>query len=167
MEQWSTVGEVEQYTKIPERTLRRYLNIHGHHIKTKRQGRSVLISSESVKVIQDIRSWYDAGWASDRVEDALAQSGLPVIVEISGHQMAMTPTEALQSLQSSMSEAMTAMANQMEQLRQEVAATTEQNRQLKDTIENKLEERDKLLMQTLRELQETRKRGFWRGLFNR
>lgn len=165
---WHTVGEIERSIQVPERTIRRYLNIHGHHIKTKKQGRSVMVAHESIKVIRDIRQWYDAGWSSSQVEDALAQSGLPMVLEIDGHDTAMTPQEALQSLQKGVSEAMSAIASEMEYLRQEVAATREENQKLKQDIDERIEARDKLLMETLRtmqqaaqELKDTRKKGGW------
>lgn len=162
--QWFTVGEIEKHTRIPERTIRRYLDIHGHHIKTKRQGRSVLIADEAVQVIRDIRGMYDAGMSSERVEEVLAQSGLPMVVEIDGHDMAMTPVEALLGLQKSVFEAMAVMTKEISELKQEVAASREESEGIRQFIDERLDTRDRILMETLREMQvqkQKKKRWPW------
>lgn len=168
MDDWLTVGEVEQQTRIPERTIRRYLGLHGHHIQTRKQGRSVLVAGQAVSILKQIRDWYDAGWNAARVEEALSESGLPVTVTIDGHETAMTAAEALQELQKSVATAMAAMAAEMAELRQEVAASREETARLRQFIDERLEERDRQLTQTLRMLLEqrqeeaqARKKGWW------
>ncbi|WP_029423606.1 DUF3967 domain-containing protein [Alicyclobacillus macrosporangiidus] len=154
MEHWLTIPDVEKQTRIPERTIRRYLTLHGHHVQTRKQGRSLLVSDQSVPVLIQIRDWYAAGWNAERVEEALSQSGLPVTVTIDGHESAMTVAEALQGLQTHVAAAMTAMAEEMAALRREVAATREENERLRSFLEERLEERDRQLMEALREIQE-------------
>ncbi len=113
MDDWLTVGEIERQTRIPERTLRRYLELHGHHLQTRRQGRRVLVAESVISILQQIREWYEAGWNAERIEGALSESGLQVTVAVDGHDMAMTATEALQTLQQSLATAMTAIATEM------------------------------------------------------
>lgn len=168
MDEWLTVAEVEQQTRIPERTVRRYLGLHGHHVQTRKQGRSVFVAGQAVSVLKQIRDWYEAGWNADKVEEALSESGLPVTVTVDGHEMTMTATEALQELQKSIATAMTVMATEMAELRQEVAASREETEQLREFIDERLEERDRNLMETLRLMQERaqeqskqQKRGWW------
>lgn len=166
MGDWFTVGEIEQHTRIPERTIRRYLGLHGHHIQTRKQGRSVFVAEQAVSILRQIRDWYEAGWNAGRVEEALSQSGLPVTVTVDGQEIAMTATEALQELQKSITTAMTAMTTGMAELRQEVAASREETEQLRNFLNNRLEERDRQLTETMRMLlerrqEEVKKKGWW------
>lgn len=168
MNDWLTVGEIERQTRIPERTLRRYLELHGHHLQTRRQGRSVLVAESVLSILQQIRDWYEAGWNAGRVEDALAESGLPVTVAVDGHDMAMTATEALQTLQQSMATAMTAIATEMAALRQEVAASRQETEHLQRVMDDHLNARDRQLMEVIRVMQQqaaeqaqSQKRSWW------
>ena len=168
MNDWLTVGEIERQTRIPERTLRRYLELHGHHLQTRRQGRSVLVAESVLSILQQIRDWYEAGWNAERVESALSESGLPVAVAVNGHDMAMTATEALQTLQQSLTTAMTAIATEMAALRQEVTASRQETEQSRRAIEDRLDARDHQLMEAIRAMQQqaadhaqAQKRSWW------
>ncbi len=168
MNDWLTVGEIERQTRIPERTLRRYLELHGHHLQTRRQGRSVLVAESVLSILQQIRDWYEAGWNAERVESALSESGLPVTMTVDGHDMAMTATEALQTLQQSMATAMTAIATEMSALRQEVTASRHETEQLRRVMDDRLDARDRQLMELIRVMQQrgteqaqAQKRSWW------
>lgn len=168
MDDWLTVGEVEQQTRIPERTLRRYLALHGHHLQTRKQGRSVLVAKPALTLLRQIRNWYEAGWNAERVEEALSESGLPVTLTVDGHDMAMTATKALQILQQSVATAMTAMTTEVAELHREVAAARQETEQLRHFIDDRLETRDRQMMETLRIMQEraveqaaSRKKSWW------
>lgn len=154
LDDWLTVGEIEQQTRIPERTLRRYLELHGHHLQTRKQGRSILVAKLSLTLLQQIRDWYAAGWNAQRVEEALSESGLPVTLAVDGREMPMTVTEALQALQQSVGTAMTAMAREVANLREEVAASRKETEKLRTFLDDRLEARDRQLMETLRRMQE-------------
>lgn len=165
MNEWLTVSEIEQQTKIPERTIRRYVNIHGHHIQTRKQGRAVYIAEHSIPLLQKIRDWYDAGWKSERVEDALSESGLPVTVTVDGQDVAMAASDALRELQKYVATVMGDMTEEVTKLRQEVAASREESSNLRSFIETSLEERDHRLMEALRAIQaskeENKHRSWW------
>jgi len=95
-----------------------------------------------MSILQQIRDWYEAGWNAGRVEGALSEGGLPVTVAVDGHDMAITATEALQTLQQSMATAMTAMATEIADLRQDVAASRQETDQLRRVIDDRLNARD-------------------------
>ncbi|WP_242321865.1 hypothetical protein [Bacillus cereus group sp. BfR-BA-01354] len=40
IEKWLTIFEIEKETKIPYVTIKRYIRLHGHHLKIKRKGNS-------------------------------------------------------------------------------------------------------------------------------
>lgn len=150
MNEWLTVGEIERQTRIPERTLRRYLELHGHHLQTRRQGRSVVVAESVIAILRQIRDWYETGWNAERVEAALSESGLPVTVAIDGHQRAMTATEALQTLQQTLA----ALATEMADLRQDVIASRQATEQLRRVMDDRLDARDRQLMETMRVMQQ-------------
>lgn len=60
-------------TGIPDRTLRRYIEAHSDHIDQKREGRSYLISEESVNVIQYVRGRYISGATAERISEELSE----------------------------------------------------------------------------------------------
>ncbi len=154
LDDWLTVGEVEQQTRIPERTLRRYLALHGHHLQTRKQGRSVLVAKPALTLLRQIRDWYEAGWNAERVEASLSESGLPVTLTVDGHNTVMTATEALQTLQQSVAMAMATIATEVAELRREVATSREETEKLRTFIDDRLEARDRQLMEALRRMQD-------------
>lgn len=82
-EKWLTVSDLAARFGIPQSTIRRYIERHGHHLHTKKHHKSYLISEESIPVIVRIREGYSDGMNSDQVETLLASSGAPTIITVS------------------------------------------------------------------------------------
>ena len=70
-----TVTEMENETKIPHQTIRRYMKIHGHYLVMKKSHRSFLIHEKSIKTLNTIRSLYSEGKTSKQVDDHLINNG--------------------------------------------------------------------------------------------
>lgn len=144
MKNWITAIEASRETGIPDRTIRRYLAIHGNRIKHKKDGRFFLISASALPLLSEIRNYYDSGWTGEQVEEALTEQGLPAIVTLSDDGHPVTAMEALRGV----AKAMTIMAKEQERLKSEIL---ELRQELAATQEREIN-RDKRLMIEIRRI---------------
>lgn len=70
-EQWLKVSDLAGQLEIPQPTIRRYMDRHGHHLHTKKQHKSYLISSASIPTLARIRDEYSKGLNGEQVEEVL------------------------------------------------------------------------------------------------
>ncbi|MGG4049080.1 MerR family transcriptional regulator [Paenibacillus favisporus] len=70
-EQWLKVSDLAGQLEIPQPTIRRYMDRHGHHLHTKKQHKSYLISSASIPILARIRDEYSKGLNGEQVEEVL------------------------------------------------------------------------------------------------
>jgi Fic family protein len=169
-DKWFSVVEIEKQTNIPDATIRRYIRNHGHHLQIKKRGKSYLIANESLTTIKTIRSLYDKGKQSEDIEETLRKMNMPVTVTVTDNEKEMTvsSSEVLVQLQKDM--------NEQKKFNQSLLETLQKQQEY---INTKLEERDQVLLQSIRELQEAKKqiasseeekmkkKGFFSSLFNR
>lgn len=168
--EWLSVSQMEQKTNIPTVTIRRYIKQHGHHLRIKKRGKIYLMASESLPVLKIIREQYDKGKQMEDVEDVLREMNLPVTITIEDDENdnnVMNVGEVLTQLQKDM--------NEQKQFNQSLLEVIEQQH---DYIKNRLEERDRLLIETMNQMLESRKeiassqeeikpKGFFARLFNK
>lgn len=164
--EWFSVLDIEKQTGIPNQTLRRYINNHGHHLNVKKQGKAYYLADESIKVIQEIRKLYEEGMTAQQVNDTLVERAIPMTITISdGEQkISVHVGEALQDLKESINEQNKVIRSLVEQVQKQ-----------QEYIDTKLEDRDRRLIESLREMQETKKgiasaqeekkKGFFARLF--
>lgn len=162
MSKWHTVSEIENKTGIPHQTIRRYMKNHSHHLIMKKEHKSYLISDESIKVLVQIRDWYSEGMKTDQVDEALVTSGIRMSIDVhdNDEQVSINMAKTLQDLRNSMRTVEKQMNEQMNFNKALVEKLKNQDEQLKDQqqyIERSLNKRDEILMQSLREMQETKK----------
>jgi len=158
-QEWLTITEAEQETGIPERTLRRYIDRHGHRLPIRRQHRVYEVSTEALPLLREIRAYYERGLTAERVEEELGRANVPATITIADTGQAVTPTEAINTLLNTVA----GMAGEIAELKEQLAATTE----LVQKQDQKADERDQRLMQVLREVRERRNKSFWQRLFGR
>lgn len=147
-EKWFSVMEIEKQTGIPDATIRRYIRNHGHHLQIKKRGKSYLIASESLTVIKKIRELYDKGKQSEDVDDILRRMNIPVTITVTDdeNEMTINASEVLVQLQKDM--------NEQKKFNQSLLETLQKQQEY---ISTKLEERDKRLMESIREIQAAKK----------
>lgn len=165
-EKWFSVMEIEKQTGIPDATIRRYIRNHGHHLQIKKRGKSYLIASETLTVIKKIRELYDKGKQSEDVEDILRYMNVPVTITMTDDEKEVTvnASEVLIQLQKDM--------NEQKNFNQSLLETLQKQQEY---ITIKLEERDRRLIESIREMQEVKKeiasseekkkKGFFTRLF--
>lgn len=145
---WFSVLDVEKQTSIPNQTIRRYINNHGVYLNPKKQGKGYYLTEESIKVLEEIRKLYEEGMTAQLVNDALLERNIPMTITISEgeEKVSVQVSEALQDLKKSMVEQNEVIRSLVEQMKKQ-----------QEYIDTKLEERDRKLMESLREMQESRK----------
>lgn len=167
-EKWLSVIDIEKQTNIPDATIRRYIRNHGHHLQIKKRGKSYLIAGDSISIIQKIRELYDKGKQSEDVDETLRHMNIPVTITMTDDEKEVTvnASEVLIQLQKDMDE--------QKKFNQSLLETLQKQNEY---INTKLEERDRKLIESLREIQETKKQiaaaampvekktGFWSKLF--
>jgi DNA-binding transcriptional MerR regulator len=169
-DKWFSVMDIEKKTGIPDATIRRYIRNHGYHLQIKKRGKSYLIANESLTTIKTIRSLYDKGKQLEDIEETLRKMNMPVTVTVTENEKEMTvsSSEVLIQLQKDM--------NEQKKFNQSLLETLQKQQEY---INTRLEERDRILLESIRELQETKKqiasseeekkkkKGFFSSLFNR
>lgn len=136
-----TIQDLSRLTDIPERTLRRYIDRHARFFVTRRESGQVLVTAEAVPVARAIRKAYEDGMTAAKVDEVIADRGLPVTIDVAGTGQAVTMTtaEALHKLsqavavpmaemaerQAEMLEALTTMAGDLREEREQSEALSE------------------------------------------
>ena len=145
---WLTVLELENQLNIPNATIRRYIRNHGHHLNIRKKAKSYLVASESIPIILDIRKQYDDGKNQEQVEETLIQQGSPVTITVTADDKQMTVN---------IGEVLHEMKIAMHEQNKVIESLVVQMKKQQNYIDNKLEERDRILMAAIRENQESRK----------
>lgn len=153
------IGEVSDLTKIPHQTVRRYISKHGHHLSTKKLGKSVLVADESVDTLKTIKSLYDSGKVTEEVDSYLASNGVPMTITV--------PDESERMVKIDLREVLVQQQSQInslhEKLDEQIKVNHEQseiNRQVLQEVKSSKEwqrKRDENLMEVMRDLLEVKK----------
>ncbi len=153
--EWLTVLAIEKQLGIPNATIRRYIRNHAHHLNVRKKGKSYYIADESINIMERIRSLYDEGKTLEQVEEALVKAGTPVTVTVieDDERMSVNVGETLVSLDKRIDEQNKIIRALVEQMQQQQEALHKQQ----SFITSTLEERDKRLLEVIRETQETKK----------
>ncbi|MFJ5966185.1 DUF3967 domain-containing protein [Bacillus sp. NPDC093026] len=151
-QKWYSIKSLENKLRIPNTTLRRYIRQHGHHLNIKKDGKSYLVAEESIPLLKKIRSLYDQGKSIESIEKGLKNEGHPITITIDDYNenTVLTLNESLEDIRNSL----TSQMNEQKQIIQSLIQTVHEQRHF---FETKLEERDKHLLDTLKENQELKK----------
>lgn len=153
MTEWIDVPQVAKELNIPDRTLRRYMERHSLFVQSRKEGRYWQIARSSLPVLSQIRDLYSAGLTADQVDTELRAQMSLATVEVGGKPATMA------ELVAAMTDELERLRREVTELRNELAAT----RQAQERQAERLEERDRALMTTLRAIQE-RQRPWWERL---
>ncbi|MED1304183.1 hypothetical protein BK704_01245 [[Bacillus thuringiensis] serovar konkukian] len=181
--EWYTVKDIEEQLNISKPTIYRYLENHGHYLKTRKVDNAIFIANSSVIVLKNIREQYENGKRKNQVEEYLKDGGIPLHVAHPDNNVRMHATQESDELQQ-LVEASTkfvifALEEKFKQQMQEYDKTmrmlkedynrdlqslTEQIQDARTEIQNLQREetnrdndRDQKLMETIRSIQELKK----------
>lgn len=156
-EKWYKITELADKLNIPHQTLRRYLTNHKHLIRIRKQHKAYNIHEESIPVIKNMRGLYEEGKTTEEVDRILTDSGVPVTIDIKNDEGKREKHEIGEIL-TKMNEKLEKQADRLGQQDEHIRSLTEsiqkQNEILNNQskyIEESLERRDRLLVESLRE----------------
>lgn len=152
-ENWLTFAQLEERTKIPHQTIRRYFDRHGHHLKTKKQHRSIFIHEDSLEILVGIREMYEKNYNVERIETELSNHGFLTTIVVEDDEKKINAIEVLENLQKSNHKLHEKMSKQEEFN----LLLLEQIKKQQEYIENSLKKRDENLMAALKQSLEVKK----------
>lgn len=143
-----TVAEIARRLNLPESTVRYYRDRFEKYIPDVGTGRSRRYQEEALEVFRFIADNMRSNVPVEEVEYAL-QSRFAVAIEPQ-QQSAATQQQSAAVMRELIADA---LRYELRTIHDEIAATREENRELRELIEERLNERDRILVETLRELQ--------------
>jgi len=156
MEKHYTIAQLADETGIPHQTIRRYIDKHGHHLKTRKKHKSVLIAEESIKTLEKIRLLYGDRLTVEEVDNALSEQGIPVTIAV--------PTDDEKMVKMDLGAVMTLVGEQLEtmneRLKKQESHMDKQGteiEELKTLLKMQIERHDQLVTTTMRNHLETQK----------
>lgn len=160
MKEWLSVAELAKESEIPESTARRYLDRHERFFRCEQRARGRRYHRDSVVVLARIQSLYAQGLEASDVDSTLS---MEFAISIDNHPSTTPPPSLAAPIatRDDLVQAFAAIHREMEQMKNELAAT-------RSFIDERLEERDRKLMETLRLMQQqaereasSRKKSWW------
>ncbi len=149
-----TVQELSKRLEVPERTIRRWVDVHGPFLGARKDGRRLLVPADSLKVAETIKALYAGGATSADVNDTLAGRAVPQVLEVD----AVTPAQA-ETLVRMLTEELRQAREEMAELRQEIQATREAVSATQETVEG--------IGEWIRAKPEEEKRSWWARFLGR
>lgn len=179
-EKWLSVAELASRSDIPESTARRYLKRFDAYFRFEQRVKGRKYHPDSVQILKEISVYYENEFMAEDIEELLAKH-YPITV---------TPVEETKEIESirdnktmATKEEMVLLVQEMQAMRQEIAAIQQSNEEIRNEnallhkqLSDRINERDHLLMETMRVLQEQRKeiaaakeekKSFWSRLFGK
>lgn len=167
-EKWYSIKEMSEKTGIPHQTLRRYLDAHSYYLKTRKEHKSVYISSDCVEMIETIRNLYGQGKKAQEVDETIRTMGATVTITIEdeNEQKLVPVNEVILHLTQEIQQQKAATEQLVLALQQQAATTShllekqqEQLEQQQKYIDERMESRDQKLMQMMNEMMEQKKKS--------
>lgn len=147
--EWLSVSDISEKIGIPVETIRRYIRSHGVHMKVKKIHKRYVVHSESLTVFKQIRELYADGKNVEEIEQTLTNRGVPMTVTVQLDDDELVTVSVADELQR--------MNEKLEKQAEFNKLLLEQLQQQKTYIDEKLEKRDVLLVESLRGMMEERK----------
>jgi DNA-binding transcriptional MerR regulator len=184
LDDWITLPQLARELNIAESTARRWASSFQELLPSKGRGSGRRFHPQAREVLRRAHVLFESGLTTEQVSDVLHREFAATFdIEISEtrtHEQKnigtvfkqyenalMMMAEEQRRLREEMNEMYERMSEELEAVRKEVAATRAENERLHETLEQKLAERDKRLMETLRSFQEEKKKSWWKRLFQR
>lgn len=174
VEEWYTVGELAEKTGIAEPTLRRYITKFHPYFTSKGGNRAKKYKATAIPILVRIKALYDAGYETAGLADIIRRE-FPVIIhdnkdsetEESQSAPVLATTEDVAELKKILTEVNQKLAKQEEFNTLLIQKLEDQNRYIKESLENKapLFLEKKMDEEEAAKPVEESKKGFWNRLF--
>lgn len=145
MEKWLSVAELSKQAQVPESTARRYLTKYERFFRFDDRQRGRRYEPQSVPILVFIQNCYSQGMEAQEIEEALAKQFPMTVFTGESPQVVMQPSTLT-----------LATKDDLEAVLSEVRAVREENQRFHQYLEQRIEDRDRKLMETLRLMTEAR-----------
>ncbi|OKL35991.1 MerR family transcriptional regulator [Domibacillus mangrovi] len=163
MSEWITVVEMSKKTNIPQETVKRYMSMHEHLLRMKKEHGTYQLHEDCFDVLTKIRELYKQGKMNEEVDKLLTSSGTPMMVDVA--------SEADEIVSADMSKVVADIKVALEEQKQASSKQKELNKILLNLlkthsekldapqkyIEDSVKRRDEQLMESLRISQKAKK----------
>lgn len=143
--EWYSLKEIERITGISVPSLSRYADEFKYYIKDRKSGNKRLVHIESIPLLKKIKSYYGDHLNTSEIHERLKET--PVIIDVKDEK-----------------DVMATQAEMMDELKSMKELFQQEIQQLKETvitqqkyIDERMNERDKILMESLRMMKEQKK----------
>jgi Protein of unknown function (DUF3967) len=183
---WYAVKEVEKELNVSRPTLYRYIENHGHYLKTNKVDNAILIHHQSLDTLREIREQYENGKRKKQIEEYLKNKAVPLHITVRDNDVRTQESQGISEineikrlLETSTKLIVHAMNENLEkqgkehhdniiklqethektvrELVKEVHDSREEIQLLKDELVSRENNRDQQLMSLIRDMQETKK----------
>lgn len=143
--EWYSLKEIEKITGISVPSLSRYADEFKYYIKDRKSGNKRLVHIESIPLLKKIKSYYSDHLNTAQIHEKLKET--PVIIDVKDEKDVITIQAEMMDELKSMKEL---FQQEIQQLKESIVAQ-------QTYIDERMNERDKLLMESLRMMQEQKK----------
>lgn len=155
MEKWLSISQLSEVVETPETTVRRYLNKFSKYFRHEQIGRGKKYHPEAIEILNRIALLYNEDYETTEIEDLLSKEFAFTVDDEPGseHEDSKNKTTTQPPMEN-MEKQFEEFKNQQEQFNRQLLQRLDEQQSY---IQNSIEERDKKLMDGLREVQETKK----------
>ncbi|MGG3450296.1 DUF3967 domain-containing protein [Domibacillus aminovorans] len=163
MSEWITVVEMSEKTNIRQETLKRYMSMHKHLLRMKKEHGTYQLHEDCYDVLTKIRELYKQGKTNKDVDKLLTSSGIPMTIDVvseSGEIVSADMSEVVSNIKAALEEQKQASAKQKdfnEILLNLLETQSEKFDARRKYIKDSVNRRDEQLMASLRASQEAKK----------
>lgn len=143
MEKWLSVAELSKQAQVPESTARRYLGKFEAFFRFDERQRGRKYAPDNVPILVFIQNCYNLGMESQEIEEALVKQ-FPMTVSTTEPPQTPIPVPA----------PVLATKEDLEEVLTELRALREENQRIHQHLEQRIEDRDRKLTETLRLMNE-------------
>ncbi len=171
MEDWLSIGQLQEQTGIPDRSLRRYLTRYGEYLTLKTRNRSYLVDPTMVPVLRDIRDWYSKGRSHDEILALVQETCLSMAVTGLDDTSCEVPLPSPKNVGSGLTgpaevpaelwQAIDGLRDQLEITRSQLESEAYARTAAEETRDRYILKRDEQLIATMRHLLNERKKPWW------
>ncbi len=156
MEKWLSIVEISRYLGLAENTARRYANLFDEYLKSRKFGRAIKYTEESLQVIGRVAALYQEGLGTEEIRSRLKDE-FPVTINVNGEEadlLAPAHPATAERLAAEFNEQLELMRQQQDAFNRALLDRLEQQQRY---IEESVKVRDEQIMTVLREIQEGKK----------
>lgn len=155
MEDWLTLPQLARELNVADSTARRWAGLFPDLMPTNGRGSGRRFHPVAREVLKRVQRLYDQGLRTEQISELLHKE-FTALVDVDDTQADLERNNT--PMLNQLTAAVLQLAEQQAQLRDEIATTRDENRELRTLIEERLDARNRVLVETLRELQAAKQR---------